>query len=187
MHLRPPVLGSAVALLVASTVGGTVGAVGVAQATPSSSPANSYTVHRQFSDQPGKAAHVDHALVNAWGLAQVPGGPLWVADNGTDVATLYTTNHKLPLTVKIPGGAPTGQVYNGTSGFRVSTPRGMKPALFILSSEAGVISGWSASSGSMAVQVSKHTGAVYKGLAISTTGGPARIYATDFHNGRVAT
>jgi uncharacterized protein (TIGR03118 family) len=188
MHLRPPVLGSAVALIVAATVGGTVGAVS-AQAAPQQPalPGNSYLVHNQFADQPGVAAHQDSALVNPWGLAQAPFGPLWVADNGTDVSTLYTPNFKWPLTVTIPGGAPTGQVYNPTFGFRVSTPRGQKPALFIYSSEAGVISGWSAASGTMAVQASKNDGAIYKGLAISTTGGPARIYATDFHNGRVAT
>jgi uncharacterized protein (TIGR03118 family) len=133
------------------------------------------------------AAHVDPSLVNPWGLAQVPGGPLWVANNGSGTATLYTTNFKLPLTVTIPGGAPTGQVFNPTSGFRVSTPRGNKPALFIYSSETGVISGWSSASGTMAKQVSKNAGAIYKGLAISTTGGPARVYATDFRNGRVDT
>jgi uncharacterized protein (TIGR03118 family) len=69
----------------------------------------------------------------------------------------------------------------------VSTPRGNKPALFIYSSETGVISGWSSASGTMAKQVSKNAGAIYKGLAISTTGGPARVYATDFRNGRVDT
>ena len=181
MHLRPPILGSAVALLAAATVGSTVG---VAQATPSPTP-NSYAVHKQFADRFFRAAHVDRSLVNPWGLAQIPGGPLWVANNGTDTATLYTTNFKLPLTVKIPGGAPTGQVFNPTSGFTVSTKRGDKPALFIFSSEAGVISGWSAASGTMAVQANKNDDAIYKGLAISTTGGPARIYATDFHNGMV--
>ena len=184
MHYRKPILGSALALLAAATVGSTVGAVGVAQAVPSPA-GNSYAVHKQFADRFGRAAHVDHSLVNPWGLAQIPGGPLWVANNGTNTATLYTTNHKLPLTVKIPGGAPTGQVYNPTSGFTVSTSRGDKRALFIFSSEAGVISGWSAASGTMAVQVDKNANAVYKGLAISTTGGPARVYATDFHNGVV--
>lgn len=181
MHLRPPVLGSVVAIVAAATVGSTVG---VAQASPSPA-GNSYVVHKQFADRFGRAAHVDHSLVNPWGLAQIPGGPLWVANNGTDTATLYTTNHKLPLTVKIPGGAPTGQVYNPTSGFTVSTSRGNKPALFIFSSEAGVISGWSAASGTTAMQVDKNTNAIYKGLAISTSGGPARVYATDFHNGMV--
>ena len=47
------------------------------------------------SDQHGKASLTDHDLVNAWGLAASPGtnahpgSPLWVADNGSDKATLY--------------------------------------------------------------------------------------------------
>ena len=47
------------------------------------------------SDQPGTAPLTDPDLVNAWGLAAspgtnaAPGSPLWVADNGSDKATLY--------------------------------------------------------------------------------------------------
>jgi uncharacterized protein (TIGR03118 family) len=184
MHLRPPVLGSAIALLAAATVGGTISTVGVAGAAPAH-PSNSYQVHKQFSDRAHAAAHRDRSLVNAWGIAQSPSSPLWVADNGTNVATLYMTDSKVPLTVSIPGGAPTGQVFNPTSGFRVPTPQGRMPALFILDSEAGVISAWSQASGTMAKQVTKVHDAVFKGLAISTTGGPTRIYATDFHHGVV--
>jgi uncharacterized protein (TIGR03118 family) len=181
MHLRGPVIGSAVALLVAA---GTGGAAGATDAAPSHVP-SSYQVHKQFADQPHVAAHVNPHLVNPWGLAQPPLGPVWVADNGTDVASLYTTNVTIPLTVSIPQGAPTGQVYNPTSGFRVTTSRGPKPALFIYSSEAGVISGWSAASGTSAALVTQVDGADFKGLAISTMGGPARVYAADFHNGTV--
>ena len=56
------------------------------------------TAYRQInlvSDQPGKAPLIDPDLVNAWGLAAspgtdaTPGSPLWVADNGSDKATLY--------------------------------------------------------------------------------------------------
>src|SRR5215470_18793820 len=56
------------------------------------------TTYRQInlvSDQKGKAPLKDPDLVNAWGLAASPGtnarpgSPLWVADNGSDKATLY--------------------------------------------------------------------------------------------------
>src|SRR5262245_47272271 len=66
------------------------------------------------SDVPGAAELPDPSLVNAWGLAFSPTSPAWVADNGTDVSTLYTDAGgtgpatKVPLTVSIPGGAPTG-------------------------------------------------------------------------------
>jgi hypothetical protein len=45
-----------------------------------------------------------------------------VADNGTDRATIYpgfvdgSPITKAPLVVNIPGGAPTGQVFNPTAG-----------------------------------------------------------------------
>jgi len=79
-----------------------------------------YKRHNLVSDQAGKADLMDPDLVNAWGLAFGPSTPAWVADNGTDVATLYAGDvagsavTKVPLTVSIPGGAPTGQVFNGS-------------------------------------------------------------------------
>src|SRR6266550_2080300 len=41
------------------------------------------------SDIPGIAQLTDPNLVNPWGLAAGPTTPLWVADNGTGLATLY--------------------------------------------------------------------------------------------------
>src|SRR5207244_375514 len=68
----------------------------------------------------------DTHLVNPWGLALSPmGGAFWVSDNGTDVATLYSGDVAgSPLTigslvVNIPGGEPTGQVFNGSNDFVV--------------------------------------------------------------------
>lgn len=130
-----------------------------------------------ISDQPGQALLTDPDLVNAWGLAAGPMTPLWVADNGTDKATLYNNGGgtgmptKLGLVVDVSGGAPTGQVVNGTSDFG--------GALFIFSSETGKITAWS--SGTTADVVAKRRRAVYKGLAIAGH----RLYATDFRHGRV--
>src|SRR3954470_8182944 len=71
-----------------------------------------YTQRNLVSDLPGVAELRDPDLVNAWGLSFGPTTPAWVADNGTDVSTLYsggvTPIMKVPLTVSIPGGAPTG-------------------------------------------------------------------------------
>src|SRR4051794_25430103 len=79
-------------------------------------PLGAYKTHNLVSDQAGKADIQDKSLVNAWGLSfgTKPATPAWVADNGTDVSTLYHGDTagspvtKVPLTVKIPGGAPTG-------------------------------------------------------------------------------
>jgi hypothetical protein len=59
----------------------------------------------------------DPDLVNGWGLSRGPTTPWWVADNGTDKSTLYNaTGAKQALVVTIPGGAPTGTVFNGNGG-----------------------------------------------------------------------
>jgi uncharacterized protein (TIGR03118 family) len=147
----------------------------------SAAPADKFTVKRLVTDSTG-APTVDPSLVNPWGMAQGPDTPVWVSDNGTDVSTLYKRgpSPKVALTVNIPGGAPTGQVYNGGSGFQVGNTG---PASFIFDSEAGVISGWS--SGTNAVKERTVKTAVFKGLAMASVNGHPRLYATDFHNGRV--
>ena len=76
------------------------------------------------SDQPGVAKRTDPNLVNAWGLAAGPMTPLWVADNGTSLSTIYPgvkPNDVMvaPLVVNTATDAPTGAVYNPTSGFKV--------------------------------------------------------------------
>src|SRR3954447_5183820 len=77
------------------------------------------------SDIPGEAQLTDPNLVNPWGLAAGPTTPLWAADNGGNVATIYpgsvgsTPISQVPLVVSIPHGAPTGQVFNPTNGFKL--------------------------------------------------------------------
>lgn len=161
-------------------------------------PANAASTTSRFnrvdlvSDQPGKAPLVDPDLVNAWGLALGPTTPLWVANNGTNTATIYAgglngaTPTKAPLTVTIPGGAPTGQVFNDTAGFVVTGTNGSGPARFIFASEGGDITGWSPAATPTATILAKHVdGAVYKGLALVHVGNHAFLLATDFAGGRV--
>jgi len=143
---------------------------------------------------------VDPNLVNPWGLAFGPTTPLWVADNGTSVATLYGvspgggTATQVPLVVTLPpaDSSPTGQVFNPTSGFVLKSKAGKGPALFIFSSEGGQIIAWSpvadpVVNGKSTAQVkfSTRSGAVFKGLTIASTRFGTFLYATDFHNGRV--
>ena len=60
------------------------------------------------SNIPGRAAVTDAHVQNAWGLALGPTTPLWVANNGTNTATLYAggvggaTPTVVPLVVRIP-------------------------------------------------------------------------------------
>ncbi|HMC71250.1 MAG TPA: TIGR03118 family protein, partial [Mycobacteriales bacterium] len=89
------------------------------------------------------AEHTDAHLVNGWGIAAGPSTPWWVADNGTDVSTLYDGNGiAVPLVVSVEGG-PTGAVFNGSSEFVVNDGAGHSgPSLFMFASENGTIHGW---------------------------------------------
>ncbi len=146
-----------------------------------------FAVTNLVSDQPGVAEHVDPDLVNAWGLASLPTSPWWVADNGQSVSTLYRADgSKVPLTVGVPDD-PTGTVSNSGSSFVVKSGANSAPALFIFSTENGEILGWNPNVAptTAVVAVPNADGAVYKGLAIASTPRGDRLYATDFHNGRV--
>src|SRR5919201_387974 len=101
--LRP--LAWAVAILAAAAV----------VALPASAAqSNVYTVHPLVSDVPGAAPTTDPHLVNAWGLTASATSPWWVADNGTDLSTLYTANGaKIPFEVTVDGG-PTVAVFDGS-------------------------------------------------------------------------
>lgn len=170
-------------------------------AAPAAQAAGSlYQQRNLVSDGFVAAAHQDANLVNAWGVAFNPFGPVWVADNGAGVATLYDGGgNAVPLVVQIPsagdafgGGNPTGIVFNGSTGFVVSSGGLSGPSKFIFASEDGGIAGWAPNIESPisthAVRVvdnSKTTGAVYKGLALSAGGSGSLLYASDFHNGRI--
>lgn len=152
--------------------------------------ANAYKVTKLVSDQAGHALNLDPNLVNAWGLAAGPTTPWWVADNGTNLSTLYTGDGTtLSLVVRV-GGAPTGEVFNGGSNFVVSHGGYSGPATFLFSGEGGLIRGWNGSvppSSTKAFIGVDRSGedAVYKGLALASTSSGDFLYATDFHNGRV--
>ena len=147
-----------------------------------------FTVKALVSDQPGVAPQTDPNLVNAWGLTSSPTSPWWISDNGTDVSTLYRGSDGLPFPPGAPlvvnvHNAPTGTVFNPTTGFAL--PTGGK-ALFLFDTEEGKVLGWNGAQGTNAVVVADlGDGAIYKGLAIADTADGPRIYAADFHNARV--
>ncbi len=124
--------------------------------------------------------------MNAWGLTASPTSPWWVADNGADVSTLYNgnTGAKVALTVAVEGG-PTGTVFNIADASTFPVPSG-QPSRFLFASEDGKIRGWPGSGPAQVTAAqSSAPGAIYKGLAIAVTPDGPRLYATDFHNGRV--
>jgi len=151
-------------------------------ATAAGASDNVYAASNLVSDVPGVAANTDSNLVNAWGLTSLPTSPWWVADNETDVSTIYRANGTTARPpVHVPG-APTGAVSNTGSSFVVSNGTTSGPALFLFATEDGTILGWNPNvDPNNAVVAVPAAGAIYKGLALAGD----RLYATDFHGGHV--
>jgi uncharacterized protein (TIGR03118 family) len=168
------------ALLVLAFV---VGVAIVAVAPLRAAERNAFTVVPLVSDQPGVAPNTDPNLVNAWGLTSGPTTPWWVADNGTDKSTLYNGAGVPQALVVNVLEAPTGTVFNSTTGFALPTG-GL--ARFLFDTERGRVLGWNPAQGTNSVVVADlGDGAIYKGLAISATAAGPRLYAADFHNAKV--
>jgi uncharacterized protein (TIGR03118 family) len=109
------------------------------------------------SDLTGIAQLHDPNLKNPWGMAQAPGGPFWVSDNDTGVATIYNVNpltgtsiNSLVVNIPVPNGStatnsrPTGQVFNsdGKGFFDLVTGNDNTNAVFIFATQLGTIAGW---------------------------------------------
>lgn len=175
-----------------------------------------YVVTNLASDIPTLTPNpADPVLQNAWGVAFTPGAsPFWISDNATGCSTLYDgAGVKAALQVKLPlpGGsvpatackhfdpknppnltpaAPTGLVWNPTSGFLV--PGTSLPAVFIWDTEDGTISAWAgglspADQAVLAVDNPNTTnGAVYKGLVFGVNAkNGVLLFATNFRAGTV--
>jgi uncharacterized protein (TIGR03118 family) len=153
-----------------------------------------YLQHNFISDGFVPADHTDTNLVNAWGLVSGPTTPWWIADNGTGKTTLFNVGSNTIVTeFTVPGaggaqGNPTGVVFNGGTGFVVNNGVGAPaPARFIFASEDGTLSAFKGAPIVTVVpnaQAPAHD-AIYKGLAIDSATAGQRLYATDFHNGKV--
>jgi len=148
-----------------------------------------YVQTNLVSDIPGLAKFTDPNLVNAWGMSFSNSSFIWVSDNGTGVSTLYKgdgTAQTLVVTIPPPPGSPppsspTGQVFNGTTGFEVAPTFG---AVFIFVTEDGTISGWNpmAAATSAIIKVDRSAvGAIYRGVALNST--KTELYAANFRYG----
>src|SRR5262249_34293805 len=111
-----------------------------------------------------------------------------------------------PFKVMIPGGRPTGQVFNinqpimgtgNSADFSVTDGTQTGASVFIFASLTGAITGWNPGvgapiqtpfgmlSGVAEVGFQAAAGAVYTGLAIGDVGTAHFLYAADFHNGKI--
>jgi hypothetical protein len=92
---------------------------------------------------------MDPNLVNPWGLSQGPATPVWAANQGTSTSTIYpgavgaSPITIAPLIVSIPGGPPTGTVFNlSPTGFNVTVGAASGTARFLFATLGGAIVAW---------------------------------------------
>jgi uncharacterized protein (TIGR03118 family) len=149
---------------------------------------NNFVQTNLVSDISGMAATTDAHLLNPWGMAALPNGPLWVSNNSGGTSTVYNGQGAVqsPIvtiptnTITMPPtpGTPTGIVANAFgSGFDV-TPGG-NSAKFIFATQDGQIDAWAG--GSTATVEVTNSSASYTGLAIGTDGnGDHLLYAANF-------
>jgi uncharacterized protein (TIGR03118 family) len=215
-NIRAPVpatLGALSALVISACGGGSSGSYSPPSTPPTAStPQQTSTVYVDTAlvvdkqEVVASSKAVDANLQNPWGIAVAPGLPFWIADNNSNVATLYSgagdietqeVTGSAGVGVAIPASAagvqanPTGQVYNGSGSFLITTSKGQETALFLFAGEGGTIAGWAMDSGSTAVTAyddgvkSGTNHAVYKDLALGIVNGATFLYATDLHNSKV--
>jgi uncharacterized protein (TIGR03118 family) len=151
---------------------------------PASSFAQQYQQTNLVANASGLgAAVVDPKLVDPWDIARSTSSPWWVADRATGVATLYDgAGKKTALTVTIPHGSPTGQIFNGSSDFALTPGH---PAAFLFVSLTGAITGWN--SGTTAVQkVAPSAKSVLTGMTIAQVGKTSYLYVADLKQAKVS-
>ena len=105
-----------------------------------------YLQHNLVADLPGVADFTDTNLVNPWGIAFSATSPLDLSQPFRPVHALQRLGAPQSLVVNIPPStngvppaAPTGIIFNGSTGFAVAPGA---PARFIFSTEDGTIVGW---------------------------------------------
>jgi len=173
-------------------------------AVPDDRTADYYEVTNLVSDIRGKAQLYDPSLVDPWDInfPQLPGidPPVWVADEGTGVVTMYqiegSTVTRSPFTVTIPTvpqlilkqTGPTGVVYDPLKKF--SMPGGVS-ATYIFDTLQGAIEGYNVpkpsnstsgvvrSPAEILVKPTPYNTTEYTGLAIGEYNGEYYIYAAN--------
>src|SRR5579862_1760046 len=155
---------------------------------------NAYIQHNLVADTPGVADVTDPNLINPWGIAQSATSPFWISDNGTGLATVYSTSATATISiaslkVTIPPGASsgtipgpvTGQLSNSTTVFLIGTTK----ASFLFCTQDGTVSGWTGGAAAVIKVDNSSKGAVYDGMAFGGTSTAPQLYVANFHSGAV--
>lgn len=154
--------------------------------------ASKYLVTPLVSDKASIAApNTDPHLINPWGLFFVPNGHgvFWVADNGSNLSTLYNPDGTIIPSVINVLSNPTGASANPTAThFNITKGSLTAPASFIFATESGTILGFKKSldpANAIIAVDNSATGAVYKGLDFGEICCQYNLFLTDFHNAKI--
>jgi len=155
---------------------------------------NAYIQHNLVADTAGVADLTDPNLVNPWGIAESATSPFWISENGTGLATVYSTSATATiaiasLKVTIPRGAAsgtgpgpvTGQLSNSTTVFLIGTTK----ASFLFCTADGTISGWNGGAAATIEVDNSSKSAVYDGMVLGGTATAPQLYVANFHAGTV--
>lgn len=154
---------------------------------------NGYQQVNLVSDTMGfGAATIDPNLVNAWGIAEAPSGPIWISSNGPGLSVIYNDNGmtlRPPVFIPSPdssgGGTPSGVVFNSTTDFSFWDGKEEVASKFIFATEDGIVAAWGTGNNATAVVNNFASNAVYKGLAIANDGTGNFLYVTNFRQSRI--
>lgn len=178
--------------------------------TGSARAGSAYVQTNLVSNIAGMAVLTDPNLQDPWGIAISNTSPLWISDQASGLATVYSVSRTTgtpslsPLVVSVPniGGAPaspppvesdgpTGQVSTSAPGVATSstdfnfTSGGVTgKAAFIFANLDGSISAWKSPSTPAAI-VATVNGASFTGLAIGNSSNGSEIYAADQNSGNI--
>ncbi|HEY4291226.1 MAG TPA: TIGR03118 family protein [Puia sp.] len=132
----------------------------------------------------------DPTLQNAWGLAFSSNGIAWVNSMSGHVSELYTGEGaivrapvKIPSPADTVGGLPTGIVFSGGKGFKISNGQASN---FLFVGVDGILSGWNGAANTRALVIKNNSAtSSYTGLALASNGGANYIYAANFRTGKI--
>src|SRR5262249_52132313 len=146
------------------------------------------------------ALNTDPNLGEPWGVVLPEELPAVVTSRESNTSTSYdgagiAGPSAEPLQIHLPSApagaafGAAGMVINASDGFVVSAGGRSGPARLLYAGSSGMIAGWSPEIDvrNALVAYAADDAAVYTGLAIaiSSTPSESRLYAADFHNGKV--
>ena len=157
-----------------------------------------YVQTNLVSDVAGMAQVTDPNLKNPWGISFSTTSPVWISNQGTGTASLYSLDGTtlgaptppgstgnfvdIPPQGSSPPHGPTGQVFAGGDGFTIPAGNGGGSPNFIFATLDGSIEGWV--SGNMNARLGiQVAGATFTGLALASVSSNDFLYAADFKNG----